>query len=138
MHLIALEKINLSISEDQNQSVIHLDEKIKPLSDVHGFSSHCFFTEEFFNALINYQSNQLSQAELGLRDLIKRYPMCREPRAGLTALLWRKGFIGEAKSNWAAAEGLERSFNYSEWIIPSQEWPQKPAEDLANFLEFIK
>ncbi len=138
VHSIALENINFENNDDKKQTVIRRDQRIKTFSEAYNLSSQCSFSEEFLSTLINYQLNKFAQAEDKLRDLIKRYPMCGEPRAGLTALLWRKGFIGEATSNWAAAEGLESSCDDSQWIIISQEWPEKPAEDLANFLEFIK
>ena len=138
LHSIALENIKSENKDDRKQIVIRQDQRIKTFSEAYNFSSLCTFTEEMFSTLMNYQSNQFAQAEDELRDLIKRYPMCGEPRAGLTAILWRKGLIGEATSNWAAAEGLESNFDDSQWIIISKEWPQRPAEDLANFLEFIK
>ena len=46
-------------------------------------------------------------AETKIRLLIRKYPLFADARAALSALLWRKGFTGEAESNWAAAAGLD-------------------------------
>ncbi len=85
-------------------------------------------------ALGAYQQNDLDKAEVVLRHLISVYPMCAEGRAVLTALLWRKGFEGEAKSNWAAVEGLDRRYGDLDWLLNTKGWPLRLSLDLMNFL----
>ena len=89
-------------------------------------------------ALALYQLGKLEKAELELRKLIRRYPMLADARAGLTALLWSNGSIGEAESNWAAASGLDSRYGQSEWLLNIRRWPSQPAMDLMAFLEFAE
>ncbi len=86
------------------------------------------------NALANYQIGQFDDTESELRSLIRRYPMLADSRAALTALLWSKGQIGEAESNWVAAIGLDGRYSNLEWLLKVKRWPPKPAEDLMAFL----
>ncbi len=85
-------------------------------------------------ALCDYQLEDLDQAESDLRSLIRRFPMMADARAGLSALLWRKGFIGEAESNWAAASGLDSRYRDRDWLLNIRRWPPRPTSDLMSFL----
>tara|TARA_Y100001968_G_C19426486_1_gene754653 strand:+ start:633 stop:1445 length:813 start_codon:yes stop_codon:yes gene_type:complete len=85
-------------------------------------------------ALIAYQMGDLVKAEAELRKLIRRYPMFADGRAALTALLWKKGFLGEAESNWAAASGLDSRYSQREWLLDVRRWPPQPVADLMAFL----
>ncbi len=85
-------------------------------------------------ALVDYELGHLQQAESELRSIIRKNPMFADARAGLTALLWKKGFIGEAESNWTAAAGLDSRYVNSEWLLESRHWPPKAVNDLMSFV----
>ena len=85
-------------------------------------------------ALSIYQLGDLEQAEKKIRILIRKYPLFADPRAALSALLWRKGFIGEAESNWAAAAGLDIRYREQSWLLNIRRWPPNPTNDLIAFL----
>ena len=87
-------------------------------------------------ALVNYQLDELDEAESQLRRLIRRYPMLPDSRAALTALLWKKGSIGEAESHWAAVVGLDTRYKDLDWLLNTRRWPLKPSNDLIDFLRF--
>ncbi len=85
-------------------------------------------------ALSIYQLGDFELAEKKLRTLIRKYPLFADARAALTALLWRKGFIGEAESNWAAAAGLDIRYREKDWLLNIRRWPPSPTYDLIAFL----
>ena len=85
-------------------------------------------------ALAIYQLDDLELAEKKIRLLILKYPLFADARAALSALLWRKGFIGEAESNWAAAAGLDIRYREKNWLLNIRRWPPKPTDDLIAFL----
>ncbi len=85
-------------------------------------------------ALSAYELGELDQAEVELRRIIRRYPMLADARAALSALLWRKGSLGEAESNWAAAAGLDSRYRQKEWLLKIRRWPPQPTSDLMAFL----
>ncbi len=85
-------------------------------------------------ALCDYQLDKIDDAEVELRNLIRRYPMMADVRAALSAILWRKGFYGEAESNWAAASGLDNRYSQRDWLLNIRRWPPGPTEDLMAFL----
>tara|TARA_B100000965_G_scaffold213100_1_gene178052 strand:- start:59 stop:841 length:783 start_codon:yes stop_codon:yes gene_type:complete len=85
-------------------------------------------------ALSIYQLEDLELAEKKLRILIRKYPLFADPRAALSALLWRKGLTGEAESNWAAAAGLDIRYREQNWLLNIRRWPPKPTNDLIAFL----
>ena len=85
-------------------------------------------------ALAAFQLGDRAEAERQLRNLIRRYPLFADARAGLTALLWQKGARGEAESNWAAASGLDPRYRQQEWLLSTRRWPPVPVESLAQFL----
>ena len=85
-------------------------------------------------ALSIYQLGDLELAEEKIRILIRKYPLFADARAALSAILWRKGFIGEAESNWAAAAGLDIRYREKNWLLNSRRWPPKPTNDLIAFL----
>ncbi len=85
-------------------------------------------------ALAQYQLGQFEIAESELRSLIRKYPMFADARAALTALLWRKGFLGEAESNWVAAVGLDSRYRQPDWLLDFRRWPPQPTNDLMAFL----
>ena len=85
-------------------------------------------------ALSLYQTGDLEVAEQKIRILIRKYPLFADPRAALSALLWRKGFLGEAESNWAAASGLDIRYREEDWLLNIRRWPPKPTSDLMAFL----
>jgi tetratricopeptide (TPR) repeat protein len=85
-------------------------------------------------ALAAFQLNDLDAAERELRSLIRRYPLFADARAGLTALLWRRGASGEAESNWAAASGLDPRYRQQEWLLQTRRWPPEPVQALQQFL----
>ncbi len=85
-------------------------------------------------ALTNYQLGYLDQAESKLREVVLKYPMFADARAALSALLWHKGSLGEAKSHWAAAVGLDNRYQQKEWLLTLRRWPPLPIEDLFEFL----
>ena len=85
-------------------------------------------------ALAIYQLGDLELAEKKIRILIRKYPLFADARAALSALLWRKGFIGEAESNWAAAAGLDIRYREKDWLLNIRRWPPKPTNDLITFL----
>ena len=87
-------------------------------------------------ALAIYQLDDLELAEKKIRILIRKYPLFADARAALSALLWRKGFTGEAESNWAAAAGLDIRYREKNWLLNIRRWPPKPANDLIAFLAF--
>ena len=87
-------------------------------------------------ALAIYQLGDLELAEKQIRMLIRKYPLFADARAALSALLWRKGFIGEAESNWAAAAGLDIRYRDKEWVLNIRRWPPSPTNDLIAFLAF--
>ena len=85
-------------------------------------------------ALAIYQLGDFEGAEKKIRILILKYPLFADARAALTALLWRKGFLGEAESNWAAAAGLDIRYRDKDWLLNVRRWPPKPTNDLIAFL----
>jgi tetratricopeptide (TPR) repeat protein len=85
-------------------------------------------------ALAAFQLGDTAVAEKQLRDLIRRYPLFADARAGLTALLWRRGARGEAESHWAAASGLDPRYRQEEWLLQIRRWPPVPVQALAQFL----
>ena len=85
--------------------------------------------------LIQYQLGEFDEVESELRLLIRRYPMFADARAALSALLWRKGFYGEAESHWAAAIGLDSRYTDKEWLLNIRRWPPIPTNDLITFLD---
>ena len=87
-------------------------------------------------ALAIYQLGDLELAERKIRILIRKYPLFADARAALSALLWRKGFIGEAESNWAAAAGLDMRYREKNWLLNIRRWPPNPKNDLIAFLAF--
>ena len=86
-------------------------------------------------ALSAYQLGKLDIAESELRSIIRRYPMLADARAALSALLWQKGFCGEAESHWAAASGLDNRYRDQDWLINVRRWPPGPTKDLLAFLD---
>ena len=87
-------------------------------------------------ALAIYQLGDLELAETKLRILIRKYPLFADARAALSALLWCKGFTGEAESNWAAAAGLDIRYREKDWLLNIRRWPPNPTNDLIAFLAF--
>ncbi len=87
-------------------------------------------------ALAIYQLGDLELAEQKIRKLIGKYPLFADARAALSAILWRKGFTGEAESNWAAAAGLDIRYREKDWLLNIRRWPPKPTNDLLAFLSF--
>ena len=87
-------------------------------------------------ALAIYQLGDLDLAEKKIRILIRKYPLFADARAALSALLWRKGFTGEAESNWAAAAGLDIRYRKKNWLLNIRRWPPNPTNDLIAFLAF--
>ena len=85
-------------------------------------------------ALALYQLEVFDEAERELRNLIRRYPLFADARAGLSALLWIRGSRGEAESNWAAASGLDPSYREADWLLQVRRWPPRPVADLQRFL----
>ena len=85
-------------------------------------------------ALAIYQMGDLELAEKKIRILIRKYPLFADARAALSALLWRKGFTGEAESNWAAAAGLDIRYREKDWLLNIRRWPPYPTNDLIAFL----
>ena len=85
-------------------------------------------------ALALYQLGDLEVAEKKIRILIRKYPLFADARAALSALLWCKGFAGEAESNWAAAAGLDIRYRDKDWLLNIRRWPPKPTNDLIAFL----
>ena len=85
-------------------------------------------------ALALYQLEAFDEAEREMRNLIRRYPMFADARAGLSALLWIRGSKGEAESNWAAASGLDPSYREADWLLQVRRWPPRPVADLERFL----
>ncbi len=85
-------------------------------------------------ALAIYQLDDLELAENKIRILIRKYPLFADARAALSALLWCKGFVGEAESNWAAAAGLDIRYRDKDWLLNVRRWPPKPTNDLIAFL----
>ena len=85
-------------------------------------------------ALAIYQLGDLELAEKKIRILIRKYPLFADARAALSALLWCKGFSGEAESNWAAAAGLDIRYRDKDWLMNIRRWPPKPTNDLIEFI----
>ena len=86
-------------------------------------------------ALAIYQLGDLELAEKKIRILIRKYPLFADARAALSALLWRKGFVGEAESNWAAVAGLDIRYRDKKWLLNIRRWPPIPTNDLITFLD---
>jgi tetratricopeptide (TPR) repeat protein len=85
-------------------------------------------------ALTAFQLGDLDAAETELRRLIRRHPLFADARAGLTALLWRRGAGGEAESHWASASGLDPRYRNPEWLLLVRRWPPQPVSALEDFL----
>jgi predicted Zn-dependent protease len=85
-------------------------------------------------ALAAFELGDLEAAESELRALIRRHPLFADARAGLTALLWRKGAVGEAESHWAAASGLDPRYRQEQWLQRIRRWPPHPVQSLQRFL----
>ena len=100
------------------------------------YSDHPVAMASSSEALAIYQLGDLELAEKKLRKLIRKYPLFADARAALSALLWRKGSIGEAESNWAAASGLDIRYREQNWLLNIRRWPPNPTNDLIAFLAF--
>ena len=87
-------------------------------------------------ALAAMELGELAVAEETFRQLIRRHPLFADARAGLTALLWRRGLQGEAESHWAASAGLDDRYADAQWLLARRQWPPGPVEDLQQFLAF--
>jgi len=85
-------------------------------------------------ALAAFQLGDLEAAERQLRALIRRHPLFADARAALTALLWRRGAVGEAESHWASASGLDPRYRQPEWLLQIRRWPPEPVHALEDFL----
>ncbi len=85
-------------------------------------------------ALALYQLGKLEEAEDEFRSLIRKYSLFADARAGLSALLWKKGAFGEAESNWIAAAGLDNRYRDEDWLLHIRRWPSTPINDLMSFL----
>tara|TARA_Y100001968_G_scaffold274350_1_gene267524 strand:- start:392 stop:1180 length:789 start_codon:yes stop_codon:yes gene_type:complete len=85
-------------------------------------------------ALSIYQLGDIELAEKKIRTLIRKYPLFADARAALSAILWRKGFTGEAESNWTAAAGLDIRYREKDWLLNVRRWPPNPTNDLIAFL----
>ena len=85
-------------------------------------------------ALVEYQLGEFKQAEADLRSLTRKYPMFPDSRAALSAILSRNKLVGEAKSNWVAAEGLDKRYSDKDWLLDIRRWPPLPTDDLMIFL----
>lgn len=85
-------------------------------------------------ALAAFELGELDAAEQQLRSLIRRYPLFADARAGLTALLWRRGGRGEAESHWVSASGLDPRYRDPEWLLAVRRWPPAPVAALQQFL----
>ena len=97
-------------------------------------SNHSIAMASSSEALAIYQLGDLELAEKKIRILIRKYPLFADARAALSALLWRKGFTGEAESNWVAASGLDIRYRDKDWLLHIRRWPPKPTNDLIAFL----
>ena len=87
-------------------------------------------------ALAAMELGELAVAEETFRELIRRRPLFADARAGLTALLWRRGLQGEAESHWAASVGLDERYADAQWLLTTRQWPPGPVDDLRQFLAF--
>ena len=85
-------------------------------------------------ALAAFQLGELETAERQLRALVRRHPLFADARAGLTALLWRRGARGEAESQWAAVSGLDPRYRQTQWLLHIRRWPPDPVLALEQFL----
>ncbi|MXZ83492.1 MAG: tetratricopeptide repeat protein [Synechococcus sp. SB0666_bin_14] len=85
-------------------------------------------------ALAAMELGELAVAEETFRRLIRRHPLFADARAGLTALLWRRGRQGEAESHWAASVGLDERYTDAQWLLTMRQWPPGPVQDLRQFL----
>ncbi len=113
-------------------------DQAKALFSQAAFARPGFALARSSKALSDYQLEQFDDAEVELRNLIRRYPMMADARAALSALLWRKGFYGEAESNWSAASGLDNRYRQRDWLLKIRRWPPRPTEDLMAFLALEK
>jgi tetratricopeptide (TPR) repeat protein len=86
-------------------------------------------------ALADYQLGNISESELELKKLIRRYPTFADARAALTALNWSMGEYGKAESNWVAVTELDPRYSDEEWLIKVRRWPPKPTKDLMKFID---
>ena len=86
-------------------------------------------------ALALFQLGESKDAESDLRTIIRKYPMFADARAALSALLWKKGAIGEAESHWAAVVGLDNRYQDEDWLLNIRRWPPGPTKDLMTFLK---
>ncbi|MFM2158516.1 MAG: hypothetical protein RLZZ124_990 [Cyanobacteriota bacterium] len=85
-------------------------------------------------ALAALQLGDPEAAEAELRRLIRRHPLFADARAGLTAVLWRRGASGEAESHWASASGLDPRYRQPDWLLEIRRWPPQPVAALSDFL----
>ena len=85
-------------------------------------------------ALADYQLGNISESEMQLKKLIRRYPTFADARAAFTALAWSRGMSGEAESNWIAVTELDPRYYDEKWLITVRRWPPKPAKDLMKFI----
>jgi len=136
--VMAIGNSKIVINRNSESRFLYHDKNIKALIDENHFSAECDLLEDFAQPLIKYQLERFDEAEYEFRVLIRKFPMCADARAGLTALLWHKGYIGEAESHWNAAFGLDKRYCYRDWLLNTRHWPAKPTEDLVAFLQWIK
>lgn len=106
----------------------------KKLFSQAGSSNNAIAMARSSEALAIYQLGDIELAEEKIRILIRKYPLFADARAALSALLWSKGFSGEAESNWAAAAGLDIRYREKDWLLNIRRWPPKPTNDLMAFL----
>ena len=85
-------------------------------------------------ALTLYQLGDKAEGTRKIRNLVRRYSQAADPRAALTAVLWDQGNIGEAESNWAAAENLDTRYKDVAWVRDIRRWPPALVDALDRFL----
>ena len=95
-----------------------------------------FILAQSSQALAAMEVGELTVPEETFRQLMRRHPLFADARAALTALLWRRGRQGEARSHWAAGVALDDRYADAQWLLATRHWPPGPVEDLQQFLAF--
>ncbi len=86
-------------------------------------------------ALELYETGEKESAITMMKNIVRKYPRFADMRAALTAAYWANGQLGEAKSHWISAYGLDSRYKDIYWVENVRCWPPSLIVALKDFLK---
>lgn len=86
-------------------------------------------------ALELYETGKKENAITMMKNIVRKYPQFADMRAALTAAYWANGQLGEAKSHWISAYGLDSRYKDIYWVENVRCWPPSLIIALKDFLK---